>query len=214
MKKELDYIETSWKSYTEQLVTKMDNPKKVLIVLDKESFRFGAEFCSSLRSAGIEFIEVREGDRYAQLSEKEYISDFSSTSSDALWQDINRQSINKIIYVTFSESEENTEKWSQKLDRMFWFVQSVLKQPIDTDFELTTIAKNVHEVTGSESEIIPLNAALFGLCKVIGQEYSKIKVNCLDIDEYTDVTLIFTEAIKNRANLLKPFVMDIYIFLK
>lgn len=59
--------------------------------------------------------------------------------------------------------------------------------------EVTVISAYANEVTGDEKLLIPENAALFGLAKVVNQESKAIQCRCIDIDDETDAELIYKE---------------------
>ncbi|MER5950470.1 type I polyketide synthase [Streptomyces sp. NPDC001904] len=67
---------------------------------------------------------------------------------------------------------------------------------------LSVIAPMVARVRGTEPETAAVHATLFGLAKVIGQEYDATDVFCLDIAEDTDAEAVCTELLGARTPTL------------
>ncbi|MBW9154630.1 SDR family NAD(P)-dependent oxidoreductase (plasmid) [Clostridium estertheticum] len=78
-----------------------------------------------------------------------------------------------------------------------------MESRIINKIEIVSIADYGYQVTKNDSVLKPHNASLYGISKVIGNEYSNLICKCIDIDIDTEVKDILAElCIKNQVPIV------------
>ncbi len=88
---------------------------------------------------------------------------------------------------------ELDESLGQGVYSLFCLTRALIANKIKDDIDIVLVSDFAEEVTGEEVKINPQNAALFGLGKVVGQEYSNLNCRCIDIDLNTSSEEILLE---------------------
>ncbi|SHJ86535.1 Ketoacyl-synthetase C-terminal extension [Clostridium cavendishii DSM 21758] len=83
------------------------------------------------------------------------------------------------------------------------FIQEILNFKLDEKLNIYVIAQNVNKVTELENQLNPINAILFGYISAVNHESNLVFCRGIDIDNYTDSSLLSEELISNR---LEPIV--------
>ncbi|CQR58211.1 type I polyketide synthase [Paenibacillus riograndensis] len=161
------------------------------ILLFHNQAKLAGEIIASLRQAGKKVIEAIPGQAFSERGEQAYSLGGRQEDYDKLFAAIELQKISQIIHL-MTIQDHSAEGGHQQLeynlklglDSLFYLSQSIMKHPNDP-VELVLFAEHVHRISGSETAVNPHHAAFFGLGKVLGKEYSKLNVRCIDIDGET-----------------------------
>lgn len=161
----------------------------------------------NLVSAGRQVFLARLGEDYEKLGAGKYTVNGSEDDYRKLLADIKREG--KIIQIVHmltmspDRAEEDMLEFEQSKIRglysLFRLTKALITEGYNHEINLVLIAENVNIVTAGDKQIRPLNAALFGLGRVISQEYPNIKCSCIDIDNETDLNGIFSELLSARS---------------
>ncbi|HEX3046696.1 MAG TPA: SDR family NAD(P)-dependent oxidoreductase [Bacillota bacterium] len=170
----------------------------VIVFLDEKGI--GRELAARLRKQNQEVIEVTFGSEFIPKAPGEFLISGAEADYGRLVEQVNLESLTRIIHLAGITSKTKTMdltelKNSQRkgFDSLFYMTRAMAKQGLKNNIDLVLIAEYVNAVTGHEPRIIPENAPLFGLGKVLPKELTEISCRCIDIDEQTDPEKIWTE---------------------
>ena len=107
----------------------------------------------------------------------------------AMGVQIGRAGIDKLVLVGIDNKEEEggiERFYKTTFLNVFNLLRSFLKEQDSSTVELVIAAQNVAEITGTELNLHPQSAALFGLGRSVEKEYGSIRCKCIDFDESTN----------------------------
>ncbi|XBX10042.1 SDR family NAD(P)-dependent oxidoreductase [Enterocloster clostridioformis] len=135
----------------------------------------------------------KENDRMYFISDKK--NDFIR-----LINDIGINSVTQIIYY-ISPYEINGDIkpcFEEKVDRVIYnffnLIQSLISKKLN-ELDIVLLGNCVNGVDGSETEITPEYAALFGIGKTVNVEDYRINCRCVDIDDNTSMNVLLHEVL-------------------
>lgn len=170
------------------------------ILILKNQYEFTDDFTEKLKEKYKYVIEIALGSNYERLSDTSYIINGSRADYDKLFHDLKGKHISKIIHMlslkstssadSIYELEEAVENGVMSL---FHLCRTLIDNDIKNDIDVVLISDYITRVTGKEDCIKPENASLFGLGKVMGQEYGHLKCRAIDIDERTNIETVLNE---------------------
>lgn len=180
------------------------SPEQDTILILKDKNGKGETLAQILRKYGRNVIEVSLGDEYKKIDESNYYirnqeDDFIKVVNDIEWTG-RLQAVH--MFSLGAKQSNGIEDVEQRIKNgvisLFYLARAIMKCDITNEVEISLISSYVSDVTSSHEIIVPENAALFGLGRVIGREYPMIKCRCLDIDEQTDCSDIAADLIISR----------------
>lgn len=144
-------------------------------------------------------IEVQIGKQYFKHNDNYY--EIGSTEEDytKLIRDIKDSKICKIIHMSLLGNQEvdTLEKLKVSQSRgvysLFYVVRAIAANKVMDKIELVLTTEYAAEVTGDEKIIYPHNATLIGFGKSIDYEFKNIRCRAIDIDENTDIKVLYEE---------------------
>jgi acyl transferase domain-containing protein/acyl carrier protein len=150
-------------------------------------------------------IEVSAGTEYARPGEDSFIISGSRQDYKRLMEDIGQKKITNILHL-FTASKESGARELQELERrlessvysIFNLLKAITGTGIKNQIRITAVTRNIYSVTGTEEDIVPENAAMLGLMKVIGREHPDLVCRCVDIGDEQDTACIIKE-MKGRS---------------
>jgi acyl transferase domain-containing protein/acyl carrier protein len=161
----------------------------ILVFIDECGL--GSKLVKELETQNQDIITVKIGENFTMVSDHEYtINPGNNLDYDILIQEICQQ--NKfpktIVHLWSVTPISDKELTLEKVDKaqitgfysLLFLAQSLGKQEVTDELQLTVISNNLHPVTGNE-EASPEKATLIGPIKVISQEYSNIKCHSIDV---------------------------------
>lgn len=145
-------------------------------------------------------IEVIAGTEYARTGENAFTISGSGQDYKRLLQAVRQKKITSIIHL-FTASRENGAGGFRELERrlesgvysIFNLLKAILEAGIKNQIQLTVITRNMYSVTGTEEYLVPENAAMLGLLRVVGQEHPGLTCKCIDIGDEEDTACILKE---------------------
>ncbi|MCX7748508.1 MAG: SDR family NAD(P)-dependent oxidoreductase [Clostridia bacterium] len=206
--KELGFYDTGW------VKKSFEGPKDELhegtALIIKGKSGISADVIMRLKEKGLQVYEVELGRNYEAVDSHKFIvssdeGDYSRVLSaihGKLTHVLHMASIQAAEGInTVRELDSVTDKGVNDLFRL---VRALINAK-QNNIELILISDNANEVSGSETQINPHNAALFALGRVIGNEYPGLRCRCLDIDEYAAPEDIINEMEARDTSLLAAY---------
>ncbi|MCX7922792.1 MAG: SDR family NAD(P)-dependent oxidoreductase [Clostridia bacterium] len=198
------YYHTSWKHYP--LKEKREDLPEGSVLIFKDETGIGQEIKLALEGRGKDVIIVELGTSYQKKGEGSYIVGGSEEDYDRLMADISQKKLSQVLHLCSIGGRENADslgELEQSLKTgvysLFYITRSIINNKLKGDMEIVLISDYISEVTGKEGPLIPHNATLLGLGKVIGFEYPQLKCRCIDIDSTTQAAEIISELYAQEA---------------
>ncbi|HEX3048372.1 MAG TPA: SDR family NAD(P)-dependent oxidoreductase [Bacillota bacterium] len=170
------------------------------VLLLNDSSGMGENIALLLKNSQQKVIIADLGNEFQKIKGDRYTISGSQADYEQLFREIQGENISLILHLHSLTAEKDIRELEQ-LNRsqkrgvwsLYYLTRAIFKSQLSHDLRLILISEFVNEVTRNESRIIPENATLFGLGKVVGMEYSNLKLRGLDIDETTTAEEILRE---------------------
>lgn len=169
----------------------------LIISAEEDAYK---NYLQLIREQVNEVVEVVYGEEFIQRNDGKYTINGTEEDYTALFDKLKHRNITKIIYLatetrntplnTLMEYEEEEKKGVYSL---FFIIKALLNNKYRQKLDIIILADYANEVTGNECAVNPHHAALFGISKVIGQEYDKFECRCIDFDRYTNEEIILND---------------------
>lgn len=195
------YHEIAWISCPLENETHTRAPQGITLVLgEKTGIR--EKLCQRLQDDGQQVVEVEWGNEWQEIDRDKFIISGTPGDYQKLIAVLNPGQLTQILHLfTLSPTNNNEipdlhqfkEQQKKGLYSLFYLTRAIIDNKIRNQLDVVLISNCAHRVTGEETGINPLNAALFGLGKVVRAEYPHISCRCVDIDEHTPVDSISRE---------------------
>lgn len=214
------YHEIGWFPQKLEARPKKTNVGPFLIFKDDQGL--SDRMITQLKFGGEEVIEVAFGKSYQRLNNNFYEIEGNAEDYLRLLNDLKTTGSLRILHLlTLSGANEVNdldrleERQKKGIFSLFYLVKALARQRFTEKISFYLIADYANEVTKEEVKLNPLNAAFFGLGKVVAQEYENWKVRCIDIDagvttdevilELADETAVFQSAYRKGTRYLPEF---------
>lgn len=199
------YYDISWKEAELKESFFEDGSGSILIFKDEKGV--SDYIADKLISIGRNVIEVETGDKYEGLDSGKYTVNGTEEDYRKLLADIKkREKITKIIHLmtigqsNAVESLDELEQAKEKgLYSLFRLIKALIFEGYTHEINLVLVTEYANRVLKEDNQVYPINAATWGLGRVITQEYPNIKLGCFDIDKATDMSIIFPELLTNSS---------------
>ncbi len=206
-----EYIHTI--TWTQRKTEKINGLKeRSCAVVFKDESGVGDNLINYLKQSIKHVIQVQMGTCFEKIDHEKFIINGSEEDYIMLMEAIKAQNPSLIFHLmTLNNKTEPKEIYEhQELKRksaesIFFLTKAILAAKLKNNIDMALISNNVYEVNKEENLINPYGAALFGVGKVVGQEYSNIKCICMDIDENTSAEDIISVVLKDGDNYLTAF---------
>jgi len=164
------------------------------------------ELLGMLQAGGYSVFQIDLGDAYGRLNDHHYVVSGSEEDYVRLFSDDMRNvPFTRLIHLTaWRQSQASDIDELQNLERrgvydLYRLVRALVKSKRRGNTEIVLVADNAWEVTSRETAIKPVNAALFGLGKVVGSEYPDLSCRCIDLDETAEADKLWLELTAEHA---------------
>ncbi|BFV59627.1 hypothetical protein KCMC57_up47310 [Kitasatospora sp. CMC57] len=178
-------------------------PTRVLVIAEQNSI--GDELGQALRARGITVTEAQFAADWQHTATGRYELPPTSEGFGLLLDALGAELPEEIVHVAASADLAVQQDLALLEDRLthgvhslFHLARSLSERGLSPN-RLSVIAPSVARVTGAEPETAPVHSTLFGLAKVIGQEYESTEVFCLDIAEDTGADAVCAELLGTRT---------------
>lgn len=192
-------FEVTWNPDPIDQVNQKQGHHHVLIFKDDKGI--ADQLIARFHDEEAQVIEVTLGQAYKQIDPYRYVISGRKEDYEQLLREVKDLKITQMIHMLSIGSDmqmsDGSERFKQLKQRgvnsLFYFIHAFLQQRPSDHVELVIISEYVNKVISHTEQIIPENAALFGLGKVIGAEYSNIKCRAIDIDDSVEADLLWSE---------------------
>ncbi len=196
------YSQIVWKEQPIDEPIKATNGKNVLLI--KGQGEISDNIAAAIKAAVKTVIEVASDYGFSTgFSEKDYLE---------ICTQVIEKDIEQIVYMyTLSAGkdvnsvEELRAEQRKGVYNLFHLIRAMVKSRFEKTIDIVLIAQYANEIEGHQKYIMPHNAALFGLGKVINLEYPKIKCRCIDIDDYTQGEVVVSELGSGHPDYLTAY---------
>lgn len=183
------YYTTRW--IQEELTGGKGEKQKTLpgaVLILKDSQGIGEEIAQRLRKEGTAVMEVE-------------VESGKPTDCEKLLKEPGLKDLQQVIHFQSLLGERTVETVGEletQLERGVYSLFHLTRALLEThsqkeDVDMVLISDVVHEVTGQESHLHPVNAALFGLGKVVSMENVNLRCRTIDIDDSAEIEHIIRE---------------------
>ena len=173
--------------------------KQGSVLVFKDRTKLAGQVINELRNQGGEIIEVRLGNEYSRIDNNTYTVGNTEDDYLKLMTNFTERNLTRIIHLqTLGAKEiENMEQLEEAQQRgvysLYYLTRAILANRIKEELDIVLISDHVNKVTENEAKINPQQAPLFGLGKVVTQEYAKLRCRSIDIDAETNADEISME---------------------
>ncbi|MDT8977089.1 amino acid adenylation domain-containing protein [Paenibacillus sp. chi10] len=181
------FYETGWREIAELKPGSSGRPEIICVL--KNQFVPADDFVAKLRNGGHSVLQVDVGDAYGRFDDWHYVVSGSEEDYIRLLADIRSVPFTKWIHLSAwcqsqaSNYDELKSRGRSGVYDLFRVIRALAKSKRPEKTEIVLVADNAREVTSRETTIKPVNAALFGLGKVVESEYPDLSCRCIDLDE-------------------------------
>ncbi|MBB6697127.1 SDR family NAD(P)-dependent oxidoreductase [Clostridium algidicarnis] len=182
------------------------------VVLIKDENGIGNELRENFEKQGFNVYEAEIGKEFVQEDSNRFKIENTKESYLKLLRTIGTDKEIKIVHLasiigssSCSELEESEKRIEKGVMSIFRLSQAFME--LNINGETILISNSATAVTEKEEYIHAEGNALFGLGKTIREEYQKMKIRCIDIDEKTSSETLLNE-ILNNENLYQVAYRD------
>ncbi|MGG4192044.1 Ketoacyl-synthetase C-terminal extension [Paenibacillus sp. cl6col] len=179
---------------------KVVEKKPIVSLLINDGHGVGTIIAEKLRKDGETVIKVEAGETFKKINEEAYIIAGDINDYNLLIKDIDWTKVTRVIHIcslSGNEYEDTLDNLEQGLERgvysLFYLIKALTAQQISNGINIKIVTTYAVQVSNERTEIRPERSALFGLGKVIGWENKTLHVNCIDIDDKTDLDNVINE---------------------
>lgn len=178
-------------------------PDRILVI--GEQGGIGGELTAALRAQGVSVTEAELAAQWQPLAADQYEVPPTPEGFDRLLEALGAELPDEIVHVAAPADggvQQDPAVLQARLDHgvhsLFHLARSLSERGA-APARLSVVAPSVARVTGTEQETAAVHATLFGLAKVIGQEYENTDVFCLDIAEDSGAEAVCVELLGART---------------
>ncbi|ASJ53845.1 non-ribosomal peptide synthetase [Brevibacillus formosus] len=177
------------------LSSQAEKKENVLVITD--STDWGNDLADIISSRSMHMVHARLTTAYSRVNASQYGLTVSEADFDQLIRDTSQLALSKIIFAAGNTSV--SESAGDSLHALFYLTKALVKNR-PNPIEIVLVGKNAQRVLPEDQAVHPNFAALFGLGKVIREEYSGLHCKCIDFDEGTLVSDVVSEALRNAEH--------------
>jgi acyl transferase domain-containing protein/acyl carrier protein len=192
------YYKIGWKQ--KRIHDRTAESKNGTYLVFKGTQGLSLQLLEKLQSLDKKVIEVEIGESFKRINEASYIIGNNEKDYNLLINFIQDTDISKILHMSsmscdngITDITDLNEALRKGVYSIFNLTRAMVNNKKNDDVGLYLISDMVNEVSLEENKINPDGAALFGLGKVIAEEYPKMRVRCIDIDENVSADDIMSE---------------------
>jgi 3-oxoacyl-(acyl-carrier-protein) synthase/acyl carrier protein/NAD(P)-dependent dehydrogenase (short-subunit alcohol dehydrogenase family) len=182
------YYKIGWKPGNMQIGGVLERVGTSLVF--KGSGGLSEELIEKLCLIDNKVIQVQMGDSFRKVDDRSYIIGKDEADYNLLFGELKDTKLSSIFHLASMACGNETEsvnELKEGMDRgiysIFYMVRAMASNRKNEDIDIYLISDMVTEVSSDDENINPQGAALFGLGKVIAEEYPKLRVRCIDTDD-------------------------------
>ncbi|XOS94509.1 SDR family oxidoreductase [Brevibacillus laterosporus] len=170
------------------------------VLIFKDETSIGEQMIQAFDSIGRPWIQVEMGAEFKEVDQRTYKINGLQTDYTTLIGLLKERGITQIIHLLsvmekqdvndLTDLEETQKRGYESLVRL---TKALLEHNIHEEIEILLVAPYVYELNEQQEYIHPHYATMFGLGKVVSQEYPHLLCRALDIDKFTSGDTILAE---------------------
>ncbi|WCT58029.1 amino acid adenylation domain-containing protein [Paenibacillus kyungheensis] len=191
------FYEVGWREMEQPQWDTTDSLETICVLKNPNAFT--NKLLDKLLSEGHSVLQVDVGDEYVCIDDEHYVVSGSEEDYMRLLSAVQHIPFTKLIHFpAWGESQAADFDELQSREKsgvydLYRLVRALVKSKRPEKTEVILVADNASEVTSCETTIKPINAALFGLGKVVEAEHSFLSCRSIDLDEMTSIEELYRE---------------------
>ncbi|MGN7471966.1 SDR family NAD(P)-dependent oxidoreductase [Brevibacillus sp. SAFN-007a] len=194
------YFDMSWKQeFLEKRETATVEKKCVLIF--KGSGQKSEDIVHAFKKSGLKIIEVELGSHFSIDDSGKLVTGLTELDYSRVLESVKETEISYIVHLqTLSDKKHAVlldndliEDQNRGVNSLFRLMKALAASRFQKPMEIILVSEYAHVVNQKEEKISPLNAAFFGLGKVIHEEFPKVTCRCIDLDDRSNVSVVVDE---------------------
>lgn len=171
-----------WDEYIEANLNLYETNNATWLVFSKDT-QIATDLCQHLKVQSLNTVNITLGDYFKEITPRHIV-----IRRDCLkdFQDIidGRLNIKKIIYIWGAGADDNNENYIDYIDyiSIVYLLQSLAKRKPEHKINLYWVTEGSHIVNHQENFISPFHRSIWGLVRVISNEYPWINYKLIDMD--------------------------------
>ncbi|WP_440112943.1 SDR family NAD(P)-dependent oxidoreductase [Paenibacillus sp. QZ-Y1] len=153
------------------------------IVIFMEDANQDRSLPTALQKQGRQVIEVIGGPSFLQVSSGEYVISHHRESMEQLWAHLGELTITQIIYA----------QQQQSFHAFFYLLQEMIRTQSSEPVDVVLLTNPIHSITGTEENVFPQAALMFGLGLAGRKEDSRLQCRSIQVDAETSLQDILAE---------------------
>ncbi len=161
------------------------------------------ELSLRLEEEGIDVIHLYPGDVYKKEDSKHYYASSEANGYQTFFEDLQDKSIKMILHaksfcrIPSESSDEIKNKLETGFFDLIYIIKAMSKAHFNPKIDLLILSNNAYRISGEEKFLVPENASVLSLGKVIEQEYTNINCRAIDMELETSAECIRKELYVN-----------------
>ncbi|PWW07330.1 phosphopantetheine binding protein [Paenibacillus cellulosilyticus] len=194
------FYRMNWKPEPfEKSSLRVETPVTGTMLVFNDHTGLGRRIAQVFKDNNCDVVEVDLGHNFEQ-TEYGYKMESSEESFLRLIDALKGRQISRIVHLwglgrdNPTHLDELRESQQAGLYSLFYMTKALINEyPSKDTIQMTVIGDSVFGISGEEKEIKPSSSSMFGLAKVITQEYPHLKCRCLDVGELPALEQITNE---------------------
>jgi|LSQX01.1.fsa_nt_gb acyl transferase domain-containing protein len=205
------YHYISWKeSELDSQAPSLDKEGDILVL--KDSNGLADKLKEELFKENENIIEVSFGAEYVRQGENEFIITGSEDDYKRLLGELSTRKLTWIVHLCSTSIQADTKEVQETEKRLelgvysiFRLLRAIVGNRIKSQINIMAVTRNIGCITGAQGAIIPENAAMVGLLKVINHEHPGLRCRCFDIGSGQDADCIVKEMRSTSKAVVSAF---------
>ncbi|WP_340018575.1 SDR family NAD(P)-dependent oxidoreductase [Paenibacillus sp. FSL H3-0457] len=177
----IHHYELGWVCEPERNSDRKLSEGHVVIFMDEK--REDRSLRKALQKQGRQLIEVFDGPSFLQVSSGEYVISHQRESMEQLWAHLGELMITQIIYI----------QQQQSFHPFFYLLQEMIRTKSSEPVDVVLLTNPIHSITGTEENVFPQAALMFGLGLAGRKEDSRLQCRSIQVDAETSLQDILAE---------------------
>ncbi|QOT00198.1 SDR family NAD(P)-dependent oxidoreductase [Brevibacterium sp. JNUCC-42] len=179
------------------------------VLIFKDETSIGDQMIQAFDSVGRPWIQVQMGVGFEEIDQRTYKMNGLQADYLALIGMLKERGISQIVHLmSVTQNQDINEltdlEGTQKrgYESLVRLTKALLEHNIHEEIDILLVAPYVYEVNEQQEYVNPHHATMFGLGKVVSQEYPHLLCRAIDIDKFTTGDIILSELSRKEKDYL------------
>lgn len=180
------------------------------LIISSRGSKKAALISDKLRANG-KIISVELDNEYVQVNENTYYVGNNVNDYDKLFTELSKENITKIIHMTTIDGDNlcNADEIQQTIHlgamNFLYCYQAMCRIWNQKDIEFILLSRYANKVVEDDEMIIPQNAILYGIGRVVVRESKFYACRAIDTDDVTDTSKLAAEIVADSKSYYVAF---------